>query len=356
VAVDGHGNAAATTNPAGGAGTWSLSKVAAAFTGIYCASTTLCLGLDAGAIITTTNPTAGASAWASPVVIDAHPLTGVSCASGGALCVAVDGVGDALTSTNPTGGAAAWQSAAVTGGDSLTGVACPLVTRCIAVGQNGDVLTSSTPTNSAAWSLSIAETGVATLTGVTCPSPTECVATDSSGNVLVTTDPAATSPAWTVTHVAPSALYQPACATTCVARDAAGDIFTSTNPAAAAPVWSGATLVNAPDALTSLGGCQATGSGGSAPAPCVLTDSTGNVLVSTDPAGGPAAWVAAAVDTPPCGACVSEQVWAHDDLATRVLDDVLPGPGTVLAGVAMAGDSTTLTWTHSGSAQAYTLR
>ena len=89
---------------------------------------------------------------------------------------------------------------------------------------------------------------------------------------------------------------------------------------------------------------------------CAASDDAGEIHVSTAPASGASSWSAVGVDVPACAPCIAEQLYAHDDRATQALDSVQPGPGNVLADIALGGNSRVLGWTHSGAAHSYGLR
>ena len=80
----------------------------------------------------------------------------------------------------------------------------------------------------------------------------------------------------------------------------------------------------------------------------------GQVHVTTTPASG--GWSAVPVDVPPCAPCIAEQLYARDDRATQAVDAVQPGPGNVLANIALGSNSIILSWTHRGVAHRYPLR
>lgn len=79
------------------------------------------------------------------------------------------------------------------------------------------------------------------------------------------------------------------CPTTslCVAGDAAGDILTSTDPAGGAGSWNAA-HVDGSNGIWALS-CESS-------TLCVAADSEGNILTSSNPAGGASAWSARAAD------------------------------------------------------------
>lgn len=108
VAVAGGGLALVSTDPAGGASTFHVEQIettrtycavregsapcTAPLDAISCPSTSFCVAADtAGDVVSSTNPSGGASTWTT-TKIDSHELTAVSCASV-YLCVAGDGDG-----------------------------------------------------------------------------------------------------------------------------------------------------------------------------------------------------------------------------------------------------------------------
>jgi hypothetical protein len=241
VAADSSGNVVTSTDPAGGAKTWSLTHVDdntsgvcgsnACFQGISCPSASFCAAVDsAGYIFTTTDPAAADVAdWSSARISGETDLTGVSCPSV-SLCVAVDNEGDVLTSTSPTSGASAWHAERVDAGPcpavychgikhgppdrTLDTISCPSVSLCVAGDWDGDVVTSSNPTGgTAAWSVTHVDSNLAAgLTGkdpqtaivsVACPSVSLCLASDEVGEVLTAQSPAGGASAWRSSRATP---------------------------------------------------------------------------------------------------------------------------------------------------------
>ena len=180
------------------------------------------------------------------------------------LCVATDANGEVLTSTNPGAGDSKWTTSDVDGSTPITAISCPTVTMCVATDAAGNVLTSTNPLGgSAAWSASQVD-GVG-LTGVSCPTISLCIAIDSRGNIAVSTTVSSASPVWTVTHVdrgmgyecfhyGPTAgncqagLTAVSCPSTtlCYAVDTAGNLLTSSNPTGGAAAWSGGRALSVP--------------------------------------------------------------------------------------------------------------
>jgi hypothetical protein len=139
-------------------------------------------------------------------------------------------------------------------------------------------------------------TGYNQVNGVSCPSSTLCVAVDEVGNVLTSSNPTGGARAWKVTHVdgPPNCdFFRVPCANLdslscpsvklCVAADEGGNILTSTNPGGGTAAWK----------VTHIAGVSVNGLGDvSCPSIrlCVAVDGGGNVVTSTNPTGGAAAW------------------------------------------------------------------
>lgn len=242
VAADRSGNVLTSTNPTGGANTWSLAHVDgntsgasnAYFQGISCPSASFCAGVDsAGYVFTTADPAAGAAAdWGSAKISGEHDLTAVSCPSA-SLCVAVDNEGNVITSTSPTSGASAWHTEKIDEGPcpaeyckninaqlppvrTLDTISCPSASLCVAGDWDGDVVTSSNPTGgSNAWSVThvdsnlvsggvVGKAAQAEIVSVSCPSVSLCVASDGVGEVLTSQSPTGGASAWRSRRATPT--------------------------------------------------------------------------------------------------------------------------------------------------------
>ncbi len=270
-------------------------------------------------------PTAAAGSevtWAAPVHIDDPAsvaginLVGVSCPSNG-LCVAIDNNGNAVTSSDPTGGAAAWNVTNVDGsvgpdsnGPRLTAVSCPSSGLCVAVDSGGNVVTSTNPTGGAtAWK--VTHLSVDILTAVSCPSSSLCVAVGeragAGGNVVTSSDPTGGVAAWTVTQVQGLPPFVPSgnvlssisCSsnTFCVAGDYLGNLLMSTNPAGGATAWKVTHKGGAQCTLSETGALCAVTAVSCVSALCVATDYQGNMVTSANPGAGVAAWRATHLNT-----------------------------------------------------------
>jgi hypothetical protein len=182
---------------------------------------------------------------------------------------------------------------------SLHAVSCPTVSLCVAVDHAGNVVTSTDPTGgSRAWHTTNVD-GANNFTGVSCPSASLCIATDESGNVVASTKPAGGSRDWTVTHAddptnsldgryPSSFLSGVACPSTsvCVAVDDRGNVVTSTNPTGGPRAW----ITTDVDGANYLSGVSC-----ASPSLCVAVDLSGNVVTSTNPTGGAGTWLATSI-------------------------------------------------------------
>jgi hypothetical protein len=290
VAVDAFGNVVTSTDPTDGAGAWVLANVDRAnrVWSVSCTSESLCVAVDsAGDVLTSTEPTGGTSKWSAAHVDGSHELLGVSCVSG-TLCVAIDGAGDVVTSTDPSGGEHAWT---VTHVDEhlLRDVSCASTSLCVAVDANGNVVTSTDPTGgSSAWTVSNVDSDNYIL-GISCPSVGLCVATDGVGNVLTSTDPAGGVGEWSTTQVEERVLGGVSCSSEalCVAFDGKGNVLTSTEPTKGKSAWTEAHV----DSTNFVWGVSCT------TGLCVAVDGYGNALTSTNPAQGVDSWATMRVDS-----------------------------------------------------------
>ncbi len=95
-----------TTDPAGGAATWTAHPLANA-QWVTCPSTALCVAFTGQGVATSTDPTDPSPIWNTTALSVTRVVSG-TCATT-SLCIGVDGA-DAVASTNPTGGASAWSS------------------------------------------------------------------------------------------------------------------------------------------------------------------------------------------------------------------------------------------------------
>ena len=276
VAVDGSEGIATSTEPTGGASKWSHIGVNTLFDGynrVSCASTKLCVATSygIGTVATSTDPTGGASAWTTTTINGAHGLGGVSCPSE-SLCVVTTTEGDVLTSTDPTGGASAWHLAHTTLAETAT-VSCPTTTLCVVGGAEGKIVTATSPTGGAgAWSTAVIADSVGYgIDVLSCASERLCVGGDEYGNIVISTTPTGNTSAWTTTNVVGGSNYEETisgidCPSNelCAAVNIAGKAIIGT-PAAdtgGGLGGGGGSTQNTPSSGSSTGNPSAGGSGG----------------------------------------------------------------------------------------------
>jgi hypothetical protein len=135
------------------------------------------------------------------------------------------------------------------GGIPITGISCPTASLCVVVDLNGNALTTATPNRPRSWRRFLID-GRAPLDAVSCSSPTFCAAVDSDGDVVTSTDPTAGSAAWAITQIRPEF------------------------PFAGGPVSVPLTAISCPSTLLCVTG----------------DDFPREIITTTDPGGGPAAW------------------------------------------------------------------
>jgi hypothetical protein len=328
VAADASGNVVTSTDPAGGASTWKVSHIdnnacapgtctyescgggTCSLRAISCPSASFCAAVDsAGFVFTTSDPALGAGGWSvGDRISTSAALTAISCASE-ALCVAVDLEGDAIVSTNPSEGAGSWHKDKIDFSSchnpapyvlchdvgpvdqaSLSAISCPSTSLCVAGDWLGNLLTTTDPTGGIkAWgtayvdSLTVAApiaSGVqAAIVGVSCPTASFCVANDESGAALTAQAPTGGASAWKLSRATPSitaapspqSLYSLDCLaeTFCIGLHSASEVALTHQPANGAE-WERAII----DRTGELSGvaCPTTSL-------CLAVDTAGRVLV-----------------------------------------------------------------------------
>ncbi len=296
-----------------GAGTasasnWKLTDlpdqgVRAALYGISCPTEKLCVAVGGNnTVASSTNPAGGASAWRvvrpGGGVQEKYPgmpaggtyaggqIRGVSCPSTG-LCVAGSFEGDIYSSASPAGPAEAWKVVPLTAANEpnihVGGVSCPSVSLCVAAAYGGKVVVSTNPTGDRdAWT--VVDLGRPyDFRGVHCASVSLCVAVGNEGSVVVSTNPTGGPEAWTSVGQPGGEFSKNGVAcpspTLCVTANAS-HIVTSTSPSAASS-WS---------AVAAGPGLPVKGVSCPTPSACAAVDNNADVLVSTNPTGGPGAW------------------------------------------------------------------
>jgi hypothetical protein len=177
------------------------------------------------------------------------------------------------------------------GGIPITGISCPTASLCVVVDLNGNVLTTATPDRPRSWKRFLVD-GRAPLDAVSCSSPTFCAAVDTNGDVVTSTDPTAGPAAWTIVQIRPaipfagSPISVPLTAISCPSSDlcVTGDdfpreIITTTDPAGGPAAWNdgiGIGRAHSADGLVSVS-CSSTR--------FCATVSDDSVHASTDPTG-----------------------------------------------------------------------
>ncbi|HET9103047.1 MAG TPA: PASTA domain-containing protein [Solirubrobacteraceae bacterium] len=203
-------------------------------------------------------------------------LSGISCPTAG-FCAATDVKGSVFTSSSPTGGRGAWTQTQLPV-NALTAVSCPSAGLCVVAGS-GELLASINPAGGAQTWQQIAVPG--SYTSIACASATLCVAVG-PGVIATSSNPSSPS-GWTSGSSPENALNAVSCpsSTLCAATDGnSGDVLTSTDPAGGASTWSAAKIDN-----RGLNGI-ACGS----PTLCVTGDGSGDIFTAGNPSGGVTAW------------------------------------------------------------------
>ena len=250
VGVDDFGNVLTSTNPTGGAGTWTWVRTCDArsfgngFTAVSCPSITLCVAVDQdGNVTTSTNPTGGANAWSVGHVSPSDGFQSVSCPSTSFLHRdrwrrKSPATRPSASSTHPADGASAWQMIEVGGGAAFSRLLLVHDALCCAIDESGSVYTSTNPTGGSSGSWAKAELpGTPTLNAVSCAASL-CVVGSESG-VFTSTNPTGGTGAWTATAIgAVRGVSCPKQASFCAAVKF-NTVITSTNPTGGLGAWSG---------------------------------------------------------------------------------------------------------------------
>jgi Divergent InlB B-repeat domain len=214
---------------------WPATIDSTSLLGLSCPSESLCVGVDwNGNVLASTDPTGGASTW-STATISGEALNDVSCAPSGAVCVAVS-EHSTYTSTDPTGGPSAWkQVAGAAGGERVD---CPTASLCAAVEYHEVRSTTEPAETSTAWHST--DIGQA-LTDISCTAESLCVTV---GESITTFPNVVTDPGTYVQRTVSSPLSRVSCPTTtfCASVGTETAAFT-TNPAGGA--WTVATSIKA---------------------------------------------------------------------------------------------------------------
>jgi hypothetical protein len=230
--------------------------------------------------------------WSAPATVDHSPpfstrtpLLSIACPTT-TFCLAGDRTGaengTIFASAHPLGGPGAWQRTATNFGGTISGLACPIMPFCVAavIGTNYQIFTTTHPTGRlSAWH----KQPLITLR-ISCPSAHLCASVN-GGNILTSLDPEAAHAKWKTTpYTQLGSLAAISCPATsfCVVTDSSGDVITSTNPHGGLATWKSRSVEPSPAALTQLSCPSKTF--------CVAIDNQGNLLYSTNPSGGAPAW------------------------------------------------------------------
>jgi len=346
VAVDGgHGWVLSSSDPAGGEGAWRIEPGVFGDqdygpTAISCPSISFCAAVSGGQVLVSSDPASPDAVWRGPSILpDATAyLTGISCPSA-SLCVAVDSAGRAWVSADPGGGAATWTPASVpeAAASGFADVACPSASLCVAV--SGSQAVVSTDPAGGEWRAAVVDPdpfGFFSLTSIACPTTSLCVAGDYGGNVVSTTAPGDPF-GWTVTHVHDASIDGVSCASAslCVAVSdtaAGGNVIASSDPAGGEGAWAAATIADV-YALNAVA-CPSASL-------CVAANRYGQVVASSEPAGDGAAWSPARLGLNALTgvSCPSASFCAASDDAGNVLTSNAPSGGAAAWGRATISTS-----------------
>jgi hypothetical protein len=254
---------------------------------IACPTTTFCAAVDSnGDVLTTTDPAGGPSAWTTTLVgTSSLGFNSISCPTT-SLCVANEAAtGMVYVSTNPTGGASAWTATSLPAGTAANDLTCPTTTLCLAVDDFGDVLVTTAPA-SGAWTTDPVYPG-GNFDSVACASAGLCLAV--GPGVSTSTNPAGGTGAWRTTRSLLA--ISSTCPTTslCLLGNSTNDIYVSTDPAGGPTTYHEQQLVDSHSAFATITGitCPSTRD-------CVAVDDAGDVMSTGHPTAGP--WTSSRAD------------------------------------------------------------
>jgi Zn-dependent metalloprotease len=237
---------------------------------VSCPTVSFCVsGMEHGAIRYSTNPPS--TSWTS-LSIGTAANNAVFCLTS-SFCAVVDGSGNVHVANTEAHikEASGWKSTNVDGTSALHGVACTSTTSCVAVDGAGNVLDLAINGSGEATVSKQDIDGARNLTAITCVKSFTCVAVDSVGNVFVSTSGGET---WNNQHTLGTDLTSVSCASSslCVTADTTGNV-TAFHPAGVPP-----SHTQAIDAGSSVNAASCV----PGTAECVVTDSKGNALYSTN--------------------------------------------------------------------------
>ena len=313
VAVDSRGGEVAHSDRPGAAHAWRVNRIptpgdsANSPPAIACGSRQLCVIVgtnrtnDSPFIVTATDPLGGRRAWKTSGRLPRQTgyLFGVSCPSA-TFCAATGYESPVIYSRAPRQGARSWKATYEppgNGDNGLPGVSCQSESLCVAFDPDGNVITSAQPSDRHSWTVAPVDS-VNSLDALDCVSASFCVAGGSGGRLETTTDPTGGAGAWSqgTLTLSPTTISCPT-VRLCVASGVVGgdglNIDASADPAAGAGSWQIAVTGNLGE-VASVGGISCP-SVSLCVEPYYQVESDAdlegtNVLHSTNPAGGTAAW------------------------------------------------------------------
>lgn len=251
----GYGVVLSSPNPTGAATSWATydAQLGGVISDISCAPEgNLCAAIEvvdastvsaAGYVISTDDPSAADPTWYSSEVDTPGTLVGISCPSA-TMCVAVDSLGHGYYSQNlGTSSYPSWTGPAdIDGtGGGFGGIACASASLCVAYDLHGFVFSiNPNPGAFVQSSSEQIETVSNVLDAITCPSASDCYVSDALGSVFVINPetPGTAPPTATMVTVDPGGeLSGISCSSTslCAVTNTTGDVYLSTNPAS---TWS----------------------------------------------------------------------------------------------------------------------
>ena len=375
LAVDGSGDLVSSSDPTGGASTWTTADIDGSglglngLTGISCPSASFCAAVDLmGNVLTTTTPGTPTARW-SVAAITANPLSGISCPS--ASCAGGGPVRQRLDLDQPVGGAARGPAPPSTAPTRSPACRAP-PPRC-AWPWTGAARSSAPPTRRAGPAPGRAPPSIPAARSMRCRAPRPPCASPWTTTATCSSRPLREAPSsgWTTVAVDPAAgLDSVSCATAtteCIAGDDAGNVAVSGNPAGrrldldapppsrTARRWTGCLapppasaraptppVTSSPPPLRRRpGGVGLDGAGERdgrglsgiacpAAAQCYAVDANGNLLHSTAPGIGQSGWSSASIDSGnglTAIACPSAKLCVAVDQLGNVLHSTNPGGG-----------------------------
>lgn len=201
----------------------------------------------------------------------------------------------------------------------IDGVACPASSFCAAFEIGGTYVLTANPTLDSSWrAMNVTEEDAPT-TGLSCPSENFCAMVDGVGDVITSTDPSAPEPSWSTAHVDIEAVVNAAkipvnglasariegiscpSAALCVAVDSDGNVLTSTDPAAGTAAWHREDL-DAKHQFDAVSCAPRTTF-------CAAVDMEGRLFVSGNAAGGTSSWRSAKLPAGASGSNYTNIFW-----------------------------------------------